>query len=181
MFPHNPVNSPARNVGLIPRTLNRFSPAGMSQMFTAALPAIGGIGAGFFPHRRPPAGSDYPPRRGANRSGPRRGTWRGAWHGAVARPRCGANHGGAASRSSRSRSPSPAGASPRGCRASGQRESPFTPPGSGLAGGHPVVWTTQRVIAAPAVPTARRVQVVWPYTQDTPNGGFVRTSKYRSS
>ena len=93
-------------------------------MLTAALPAIGGIGAGFFPHRRPPEGSDYPRPRATNRSGPRHGAWPGAWHGAVARPRCGANHVSAASRSCRSRSPSPGGASPRECRISGQRKSP---------------------------------------------------------
>jgi hypothetical protein len=154
-----------------------YSPTiGEPMMLTAALPTIGGIGAGFFPHRRPPEDFGYPPRPGTSRSGPRRGTWPGVWRGAVARCPCGANRGGAASRSSRSRSPSPAGASPTGCRTSGPRESPLTPPGSGLAGGHPVVWTIQRVIAAPATPTARRVQVVWPCTQDTPNGGFVRTS-----
>jgi len=139
---------------------------GEHMMLTAALPTIGGIGTGFFPHRRPLEDSGYQPPHGTNRCGPRRGAWSGTWRGAVARSRCGANRVSAASRSSRSRSPSLAGASPRECRTSGQRESQLTPPGSGLAGGHPAVWTTPRVTAEPAAPIARRVQVVWPCTHD---------------
>jgi hypothetical protein len=97
-------------------------------MLTAALPTISGIGTGFFPHRRPREDSDYQPRRGTNRSGPRRGAWLGAWRGAVARPRCDANRVSAANRSSRSRSPFPAGASPRECQTLGQREYRLTRP-----------------------------------------------------
>jgi hypothetical protein len=114
---------------------------GEHMMLTAALPTIGGIGTGFFPHRRPREDSDYPPPRGPNQSGPRRGAWPGAGRGAGAKSQCGANRVSAASRSSRSRSPFPEGASPRECRTSGQRESQLTPPGSVLAGGHPAVWT----------------------------------------
>jgi hypothetical protein len=136
-------------------------------MLTAALPAIGGTGTGFFPHRRPPGDSDYPRRRETNRSGRRRGAWPGAWHGAVAIPPCGANHVSAASRSSRSHSPSPGGASPGACRTSGRRAYPFTWLDSRLAAGHPVVWAAQRVTAAQATPTVHRVQVVWPCTQET--------------
>ena len=147
----------------------QWTPLGIREdmMCTAALPAIGGIGAGFFPHRRPPAGSDSPRPRATHRPGPRRGAWPGAWHGAVARPLCGANHVSAASTSSRSRSPSPGGASPRACRPSGQRAYPLTWRDSGLAVCPPAVWSAQRGTAAPAAPTVRRVQVVWPCTQDT--------------
>jgi hypothetical protein len=147
----------------------QWNPLGIREymMFTAALPAIGGIGAGFFPHRRPPEGSDYPRLRGTNRSGPPRGAWPGAWHGAVAKRLYGANHVSAASTSSRSRSPSPGGASPRECRTSAQREYPLTWLDSGLAVCLPAVWSAQRVTVAQAVPTVRRVQVVWPCTQDT--------------
>jgi hypothetical protein len=136
-------------------------------VLTAALPTIGGIGAGFFPHRRPPGDADYQQPRGTNRSGPRRGAWPGAWHGAVARPLYGANRVSAASRSSRNRSPSPGGASPRECRTSGQRESPLTWLDSVLAVCPPAVWAAQGVTVAPAAPRVRRVQVVWPCTQDT--------------
>jgi len=108
-------------------------------MRTPALPAIGGIGARFFPRHRPPGGSDYPRPRATNRSGPRHGAWPGTSHGAVARPRCGANRGGAASRSCRSRSPSPGGASPKECRISGLREPRLTSPGSIIAVGPPAV------------------------------------------
>jgi len=96
---------------------------GEPMMLTAALPTIGGIGTGFFPHLRPREDSDDPPPRGTNRPSPRRGAWPGAWRGAGARCRCGANRVSAASRSSRSRSPVPEGASPRECRTSGHRES----------------------------------------------------------
>jgi hypothetical protein len=149
---------------------------GEHMMLTAALPTIGGIGTGFFPHRRPLEDFGYPPQRGTSRSGPQRGAWPGVWRGAGARFPRGANRVSAASRSSRSRSPSPAGASPRGCQTSGQRESQLTPPGPVLAGGHPAVWTAQRVTAVPAAPTARWVQVVVPCTHDNSQGGFVRTS-----
>jgi hypothetical protein len=136
-------------------------------MLTAALPTIGRIGTGFFPHRRPPGDSDDQLPRGTNRSGPRRGAWRGAWHGAGARPRCGANRVSAASTSSRSRSPSPGGASPRECQTSGQREGPLTWLDSGLAVCPPAVWAAQGVAVAQAAPRVRWVQVVWPCTQDT--------------
>jgi hypothetical protein len=147
----------------------QWNPLGIREymMFTAALPAIGGIGAGFFPHRRPLADFGYPRRRGTSRSGPRRGAWRGAWHGAVATRRCGANHASAASRSSRRRIPSPEGASPRVCRTSEQRGYPLTWRDSARAVYPPAVWSARRVIVAPAAPTVRRVQVVWPCTQNT--------------
>jgi hypothetical protein len=138
-------------------------------MLTAALPTIGRIGTGFFPHRRPPGDSDYQPLRGTNRSDPRRGAWPGEWHGAGARPRCGANRVSAASRSSRSRSPAPGGAFPRECRTSGQREYPLTWLDSVLAVCLPAVWAAQEVTGAQAAPRVRRVQVVWPCTQDTSN------------
>jgi hypothetical protein len=108
-------------------------------MLTAALPAIGGIGAGFFPRHRPPGDSGCPLWRGTNRSRLRREAWRGASHASVARLPCGANRGGAANRSCRSRSPSPGEASPKGCRTSGQRESRLMSPGLGLAACHPAV------------------------------------------
>jgi hypothetical protein len=136
-------------------------------MLTAALAAIGGIRAGFFPRRRPPGGSDYPRPPATSRSGPRRGAWPGAWCGAVARPRCGANRGGAASRSCRSRSPSPEGASPKECRTSGQRESRLMSPGPISAVGHPAAWAAQTVAGAPAAPTGHRVQVLSPCTHNT--------------
>jgi hypothetical protein len=131
-------------------------------MLAPALPAIGGIGAGFFPRRRPPGGSDYQRPRATNRSDPRRGAWPGVWHGAVARPLCGANRGGAASRSCRSRSPSPGGASPRERRTSGQREYRLMSPGSILVVGHPAAWAAQTVTVAQAAPRGRRVRVVSP-------------------
>jgi hypothetical protein len=100
-----------------------WNPLGVREhmRLTAALPTIGRIATRFFPHRRRPGDSDYQPLRGTNRSGPWREAWPGAWHGAVARRLCGANRVNAASRSCRSRSPSPEGASPRECRTSGQR------------------------------------------------------------
>lgn len=137
-------------------------------MLTAALPAIGGIGPGFFPHRRPPEDSDYPRPRGTNQSGPRRGAWPGGGYGAVARPLCGANRGGAANRSSRSRNPSPGEASPRECRTLGQREYLLTLLESVVAVYPRAVWAAQGVTAAQAAPTVRWVQVVWPCTQHTP-------------
>jgi hypothetical protein len=146
-------------------------------MLTAALPAIGGVGTGFFPRRRLLGDSDYLPPRGTNRSGPLRGAGPGAWHEAVARPRCGANRAAAASRSFRSRSPSPEGASPRERRTSRQRECLLTPPGSIFAVGHPAAWAAQAVRVEQGVPRVRRVRVVWPCTHNTFPSGFVRTSK----
>jgi hypothetical protein len=147
----------------------QWNPLGIREhmLFTAALPAIGGLGAGVFPHRQPREDFGDPRRRGTSRFGPQRGAWPGAWPGAVARSRCGANHASAASRSSRSRIPSPAGASPRGCRTSEQRGSPLTWLDSARAVYLPAVCSAQRVIVAPAAPTVRRVQVVWPCTQNT--------------
>ena len=103
----------------------QWHPLGVREhmMLTAALPTIGRIGTRFFPHRRRPGDSDYQPRRGTTRSAPWREAWPGAWHGAVARRLWGAKRVHAASRSFRSRSPSPEGASPRECRTSGPRES----------------------------------------------------------
>jgi hypothetical protein len=156
----------------------QWNPLGVREhmRLTAALPTIGRIGASFFPHRRRPGDSDYQSRRGTNRSGPRCEAWPRAWRGAVAKRLCGANRANAASRSSRSRSPSPAAASPRECRTSGQTEYLLTPLGSGLAVGHPAAWATQVVRVEPAVPRVRRVQVVSPCTHNTFHLGFVRNS-----
>jgi hypothetical protein len=136
-------------------------------MLTPALPAIRGIRAGFFPHRRLPGDSGCQPQRGTNRSRLRREAWPGASHATGARPPRGANRGGAANRSSRSRSPSPGGASPRGCRTSEQREYLLMSPGSGCEACHPAVWAAQGVSGEPAAPTVHRVRVVWPCTHDT--------------
>jgi hypothetical protein len=129
-------------------------------VLTPALPAIGGIGARFFPHPRPPGDSDYPRRRGTNRSGRRRGACPGAVHAVVARPRCGANRAGAASRSFRSRSPSLGATSPRECQTSTQRESLLRSPDSVLAVCHPAVWAVQGVAVEQVAPRVRLIRVV---------------------
>jgi hypothetical protein len=146
-------------------------------VLTAALPAIRGIGARFFPHRRPPGDSDYPRWRGPNRSGRRRGACPGASHATGARLLGGANRGGAASRSCRSRSPSLGEASPRGCQTSTQRASRLASPDSVIVVCRPAVWAAQRVTVERAAPRVRRVRVVWPCTHHTLKRSFVRTSK----
>jgi hypothetical protein len=157
----------------------QWNPLGIREhmMLTAARPTIGRIGPSFFPHRRPPGDSDYPPRRGTNQSGRRHEAWPGATHAIVARPLCAANHASAANRSSRSRSPALGAASPRECRTSGQRAYRFTPPGSVLAVCHPAAWAAQAVRVEQAAPRVRRVRVVLPCTHNTSQSGFVRDSK----
>jgi hypothetical protein len=150
---------------------------GQEMMLTAQCAPIGGVGAGFFPHRPLRGRSGYPPPPETSRSCLPPGAWPARRHGGDATPRTAANRAGAASTSCQSHSPSPAAAFPTGAQTAAQRGYQST-----LRGRVPVadrlgVWAAQAAIRERGTPTSRRVQGVLPCTYDTLKRGFVRTSK----
>lgn len=91
---------------------------GKHMMLAPGLAPVRRIGAGLFPRRPRPAPRRCPRKPGTSPAGPRRATGTAAFRGAFATLPPAANPAAGASRSSQNHSPSPGGASPRGCRSS---------------------------------------------------------------
>ncbi len=135
-------------------------------MFAAWLASIRRIRPTFPPHLQPLEWRRCPRSHATSRACPRRATSRAGLHEACPVHRLLASRADGASTSSRSRIPSPVGASPTGCRSSTRRECPSAPFGSRLVSDP----STDTYVASAAEAEARSVPIAGRSTTVSPCG-----------